>query len=214
MKWYEKQKELYLKKEQEDKNQSAKSDDEATVYERFTDEAVDNPEPAYEAAVEPKQEESKPFPSYLDQAVAHPCTSIGSGTILHGNIETEDDLEIHGTIEGDIICNRHLTITGQIKGNIQCDTIDIDAAVIKGDIRCISNLKISAHSSIEGNIEAGELLSGGHIKGDIHASGGATFSEQAAVSGNIRAKDIEIRRGAIIQGNIQIDQDIYFESFD
>lgn len=198
MKWYEKQKEMYVTKEQEMSNQetSAQKD------------AVKPAEPVHEvqpARVQTEFQNTESYSNYFDTEPAEAATRISKNTILHGKIETGDALEIHGTVEGDVVCESKLEVTGRIKGNIQCDTAEMEEAEIYGDISCQSDIKLSPQTVIEGNIQTEELLCGGQIKGDIHASGGVTLTSESCVIGNIVARDIEINRGAMIQGTIQIE---------
>lgn len=67
---------------------------------------------------------------------------IGTGTKIVGNIDTNGDLRVDGTIEGDI----------QSKGKLVLGT----AGVIKGTIKCV-NAEISG--TFEGKMEVSELLS-------------------------------------------------------
>ena len=197
MKWYEKQKEMYVKKEQEISNQESAPND-----------AVKPAEPVQEmqpARMQTEFQNTESYSNYFDTKPTEAATRISKNTILHGKIETGDALEIHGTVEGDVVCESKLEVTGKIKGNIQCDTAEMEEAEIYGDISCQSDIKLSPQTVIEGNIQTEELLCGGQIKGDIHATGGVTFTAESCVIGNIVARDIEINRGAVIQSTIQIE---------
>ena len=199
MKWYEKQKEMYVKKEQETPSTEPIHQSEAIAEQA-------DPVNSMEPAVQTEFQNTSSYSNYFDTEPAGAATCISKKTVLHGKIETEDALEIHGMVEGDVVCESKLEVTGRIKGNIQCDTAEMEEAEIYGDITCRSDIKLSPQTTIEGNIQTEELLCGGQIKGDIHASGGVTFTAQSCVIGNIIARDIEIPRSAVIQGTIQIEQ--------
>lgn len=198
MKWYEKQKEMYTKNEQESRGQ------ESTVQNDVMETSAPE-EGVKPAMVQTEFQNTESYSNYFNAEPAETATRISKNTILHGKIETEDALEIHGTVEGDVVCDSKLEVTGKIKGNIQCDTAEMAEAEIYGDISCRSDIKLSPETVIEGNIQTEELLCGGQIKGDIHASGGVTLASESCVIGNIIARDIEINRGAVIQGTIQIE---------
>lgn len=149
MKWYEKQKEMYTKNEQESRGQ------ESTVQNDVMETSAPE-EGVKPAMVQTEFQNTESYSNYFNAEPAETATRISKNTILHGKIETEDALEIHGTVEGDVVCDSKLEVTGKIKG-------------------------------------------------DIHASGGVTLTSESCVIGNIIARDIEINRGAVIQGTIQIE---------
>lgn len=143
----------------------------------------------------------------MDQSEA---TTISKGTNLIGNIETDDDLIIRGHIKGDIICNGNLSVYGVVEGTINCANAYFDEAIIVGDIGCSGNLQLTATSTIDGNVEAFEVMNGGRIKGNAVVAQSIHFLSTSAIVGDISANDIDIERGAVIQGNINIRQEVYF----
>ena len=81
---------------------------------------------------------------------------VGSGTKFVGDIETNGDLRVDGTIEGNILS----------KGKIVLGS----AGVIKGTIKCVS---AEVSGSFEGNMEVSELLtlkSTSYFKGEMNIS--------------------------------------------
>lgn len=91
-------------------------------------------------------------------------TTISKGTVINGNVEADGDLIIRGHIKGDVLCNANLSVYGVIEGTISCTNAFFDNALIMGDIGCSGNMEISESSTINGNIEAYNLLNGGRIK--------------------------------------------------
>lgn len=208
MRWYEKQKELYLNKEQNNEKENSEADNINAYEDALLNEEllsmIEEPDKTIE------KEPTSAF-SFSQPIISRPATCIGSGTSLHGNITTEDDLIIHGIIEGDIVCKSVLTITGRVKGSIQCDTCKMEEADVIGDIYCQGNLEISVGTILEGNIQTHDMLCGGRIKGNIEAEGSVTLTAQSGIIGDIRTLDMEIHRGAIMKGNMQINQEISFD---
>ncbi|HEY2003837.1 MAG TPA: polymer-forming cytoskeletal protein [Candidatus Saccharimonadia bacterium] len=89
--------------------------------------------------------------------VAGAETIIGTGVIVHGNLESESDIIIDGTLDGQI----------KTAGNV---TLGINA-IVKADIQG-SNVTIAG--SLKGNINAeGEAVirETGHVEGDIRCLG-------------------------------------------
>lgn len=137
------------------------------------------------------------------------ATTISKGTVLHGNIESEGDLIIHGHVKGDIICNSNLSVYGTVEGIINCNNAYFDQAIIIGDVGCSGNLELTDSSTVDGNVEAYELLNGGRIKGDAMVSEHVRFTSTSAIVGNVSANAIQVDRGAVIQGKVTIRQEVY-----
>lgn len=160
------------------------------------------------------QEEPYTEPMFANSGMptnaAYETTTISKGSILTGNIETDGDLIIRGHVKGDIICNANLSVFGVVEGIINCNNAYLEDAIVVGDIGCSGNLQITQSSTVDGNIEAYELLNGGHIKGNAVVAEGIRFSSTSVIVGDISANDLQVDRGAVIQGNVVIRQEIYF----
>lgn len=141
-------------------------------------------------------------------------TVIGKGAKITGNIEVEGDLVINGQIKGDVTCNNKLTVNGVVEGSIATCDVEFDNTIVYGDVSCSGELHLSQSATVNGNCEAMNIVCGGRIKGDVNVQEGATFEEKAALVGNLSARDIEIHKGAVLQGNVNIRQDVYFETED
>ncbi len=150
------------------------------------------------------------FPSQHSNNDSGQATTISKSTVINGNIETDGDLLIHGHVKGDILCNANLSIYGIVEGTISCSNAYLDNAIVVGDIGCGGNMQITESSTIDGNVEAYELLNGGRIKGNAMVSESVRFLSTSAIVGDVNANDIEVERGAVIQGNIVIRQEVYF----
>lgn len=240
MKWYDRQKQLYAQKKQEEEveqntytstytqpqdvaveqkdnvtdeveyqeeNEEPVMNEERNTYEdeyknQQVDDIMDELTDAYQTA---------PESSTINPVLSEDATTLSKGTLITGNIETDGDLIIHGHIKGDIICNSNLSVFGVIEGTINCYNAYFDNAIIIGDTLCSGNLQISESSTLTGNVEAYELLNGGRIKGNAVVGEGVRFLSTSAIVGDVSANDIEIERGAVIQGNVTIRQEVYFE---
>lgn len=139
-------------------------------------------------------------------------TVIGKGAYITGTLEVAGDLVMQGDMQGDISCQSKITATGTVQGNIMSVDIELDNALINGDVACSGDMELNETATINGNCEAINLVCGGKIQGDINMMESATFLEKSALSGNLSAQDIEIHKGAVIQGNVTVRQDVYFET--
>ena len=173
MKWYEKQKKLYTQNQEEQKN--TPFGDRASI--RGND-AVDHA--ALSAAVQEslKSQNEQLQTGKNDEAESFKSketTVIQEHTTLQGDMNTEDNITIHGVFIGNISCGGDLTISGSVKGNISCKNAVIQQAKIEGDIVCDTHLEISQGSCVHGNVNAKQILCGGQIIGDTESRGNPSF---------------------------------------
>lgn len=79
---------------------------------------------------------------------------LANGTKLKGDITSEEDFRIDGTIEGNISCRGKIIIgqNGYVDGNIECENIDIYGNMA-GNINCKTTAILRASSVLEGEIK-------------------------------------------------------------
>lgn len=95
--------------------------------------------------------------AYL-QTSANSATLIASGTILNGDVKSENDLRIDGIIHGNIFCTAKIIVgpTGFVEGNIEGVNADITGKV-DGNVSVNDLLQLKAEGNINGNIIAAKL---------------------------------------------------------
>jgi cytoskeletal protein CcmA (bactofilin family) len=93
-----------------------------------------------------------------EKSYASSATLISSGTVLKGDVKSDNDLRIDGTIQGNVICSAKIVIgpSGFIEGNIQANGADITGKVV-GNIAVKELLQLRSDSNVQGNIAAGRL---------------------------------------------------------
>jgi cytoskeletal protein CcmA (bactofilin family) len=96
--------------------------------------------------------------SFTEKGTSNSATLISSGTILRGNVKSENDLRIDGTIHGNVISSAKIVVgpTGFVEGNIEGLNADITGRV-KGNITVSELLQLREKSNLEGNIIAAKL---------------------------------------------------------
>ena len=94
---------------------------------------------------------------------------IGEGATIKGEIVEENEITVHGNIEGDITC-KDLIVgkTGSIKGKIKADNLYVEGSV-EGEIHVKELLKLMSSSYVSGKITHGSLQinEGGKLVGEI-----------------------------------------------
>lgn len=108
---------------------------------------------------------------------------IGAGTIIEGDITTNGDMRIDGSLTGSINVKGKLVVgpSGMIEGEIICQNADI-SGTIKGKIGVAELLALKSSSKLTGDI----------ITNKIAIEPGAAFSGSCSMGGVI--KDIKGER--------------------
>ena len=86
------------------------------------------------------------------------ATLISSGTTLKGDVKSENDLRIDGTIYGNVSSSAKIIVgpSGFVEGNIEGANADITGKVT-GNITVKELLQLRGESNINGNISAVKL---------------------------------------------------------
>ncbi len=109
------------------------------------------------------------------------ATLIGAGTTVKGDIQSNNDLRIDGTVIGNIDSNAKIIVgsSGIVEGDIAGNQADI-VGKVSGNIRAKELLQLRGESAVTGNIYAGKL--------QIEPS--ATFNGQCHMGANV----VEIKK--------------------
>jgi len=96
--------------------------------------------------------------SASEKSYSNSATLISSGTTLKGDVKSENDLRIDGTIKGNVFSSSKIIIgpSGFVEGNIEGANADITGKVT-GNISVKELLQLRAESNVTGNIAATKL---------------------------------------------------------
>lgn len=117
-----------------------------------------------------------------DSESANPFSSSATTLIAEGT-EVEGDLNFKGNLE----------IQGSVTGNILSDDEGARVRILQG-------------GSIQGEVWVSNVVVNGNVKGDIFASKQVKLASKAVVEGNIHYNLIEIERGAEVVGSFVHEQ--------
>ncbi len=94
----------------------------------------------------------------LERVNASNATLVGAGTIVNGDLSSDNDLRIDGTIHGNVSSTAKIIIgaTGYVEGNIEGQQADINGKV-EGNISAGDLLQLRGSCNVQGNISAGKL---------------------------------------------------------
>ncbi len=102
---------------------------------------------------------------------------IGSGTKIVGDVISEGDFRIDGSLEGTLKTNGKVIIgkEGFVKGKIECDNADIEGKC-EGELNVNNVLTVKSTASVTGNI----------IVGSISTEPGASLNTNCHMKGNVK----------------------------
>lgn len=86
------------------------------------------------------------------------ATMISAGTVLTGDVVSDNDLRIDGQVNGNVTCSSKIIIgaSGFVVGNIDGQTADVSGRVA-GNITVSDLLQLRGSGDLKGNIAAGKL---------------------------------------------------------
>ena len=110
---------------------------------------------------------------------------IGAGTVIEGDIKSEGDIRIDGTLNGSLITKGKLVLgtTGMVDGEVSCQNGDI-SGTITGKIKVAELLSLKSTSKLSGDITTNKLS----------IEPGANFSGSCAMAGSV--PNINISNGS------------------
>lgn len=124
-----------------------------------------------------------------EENVPASASMIGAGTVLKGDITSNGDIRIDGTLKGNIIGAAKVIIgaNGSVEGDIAGQQADIMGKVA-GSIKVKDLLQLKNGSQVEGNISAGKLQvePSAVFNGQCHMTSSSNGQESKS-SGNIIA---------------------------
>ncbi|HZF65060.1 MAG TPA: polymer-forming cytoskeletal protein [Chitinophagaceae bacterium] len=97
-------------------------------------------------------------PTSYEKQPSGSATLISAGTTLKGDLLSDTDLRIDGTIKGNVSCSAKIIIgsTGFVDGNIEGSQADVMGKV-HGNIAVKELLQLRGECSVLGNISAAKL---------------------------------------------------------
>lgn len=83
---------------------------------------------------------------------------IAKNTIIIGDIKSDGDFRVDGTLEGNLITKGKIIIgtAGVVKGNIQASSADVEGTT-DGQLTVVKTLTVKAIASISGEVVVGKL---------------------------------------------------------
>ena len=111
-----------------------------------------------------------------DRTLRGPSRSsvLPAGMTLVGDVGGEDDLVVHGTVEGEVHIDGALVVEqeGSVRGNVQARTIAIRGLVV-GDASATESIRVDEGGRMVGDVRAPRvnIVKGARFRGHVHMTG-------------------------------------------
>lgn len=88
-----------------------------------------------------------------------PGTTVGVNVALSGTLKDQNDIVIHGMVDGEVISEKSVNIgkTAQVKGPIRGHTVTV-AGIVRGSIDASDKLEIVETGKVFGSISTKDLV--------------------------------------------------------
>ncbi len=142
----------------------------------FSKSKINEPGPADTDAAKPAAPEAAPIPAASKGAemkptapkAKPPASVLSSDLHVQGNMKTTGDIQVEGTVEGDI--RAHLLTIGEtatIKGEVIADDVVINGRIV-GRVRGLK-VRLTSTARVEGDIihKTIAIESGAHFEGSV-----------------------------------------------
>lgn len=124
---------------------------------------------------------------------------------IEGTIRAKGDVELCGTLKGDLITEGDIHVKGKVTGNLNGKNIDLLSGNVFGNITAQKDIQLDHDSLVIGNINAENVEAGGRIKGDLKIKNKTQLVSGVMLVGNVKTDAISLEEGAKISGNIEMN---------
>jgi cytoskeletal protein CcmA (bactofilin family) len=93
------------------------------------------------------------------EATGSSINLIGNGTVIEGDIRSNGDIRIDGTVYGNVVSKAKVVVgnTGVVEGDVNCQNADISGTV-QGKTTISELLFLKSSSNVNGDIVTGKLI--------------------------------------------------------
>lgn len=112
--------------------------------------------------------------------------ALASGSIIKGNIVSDSDFRVDGSVEGKIECSGRVVIgpNGSLIGDIVCTNAEI-MGELKGNIKVSDTLSLKSSANVVGDIKTKVLV----IEPDAIFCGTCDMGEKDSISDYVVSQD-------------------------
>ncbi|TAD92456.1 MAG: polymer-forming cytoskeletal protein [Bacteroidetes bacterium] len=122
-----------------------------------------------------KTEESKALPA---------ATIIATGTILNGNLNSENDLRIDGKVLGNVYCSHKVIVgaMGLVQGNIEAQHADVLGTLL-GNVVATDSIVLRGRAVVNGDLHTNSLQIEAEVRfnGNCHMGGSSQIEIESTI---------------------------------
>ncbi len=126
----------------------------------------------------------------INENASGAVNAIGPGSTIKGDVVTESDLRIDGTVKGSVHCKGRLVLgeIGVVEGDVNCQNALI-AGTVKAKIQVTELLSLKAKANLHGDIVTNKLSiePGAHFTGTC--SMGASVKNMSTKSSDDKSQE-------------------------
>ena len=131
-------------------------------------------------------------------------TTIGSGTVVIGEIHAEGSVDLLGSLKGKISTKGDIKVKGKVLGDIFGKDVQLKSCEVQGNIIATGYVSLDEDSLAVGDVTCDSFQLDGKLKGNVTVEKEAKFQSKAILLGDVMAGSIDISQGTKIQGNVNI----------
>lgn len=133
--------------------------------------------------------------------------SISRNTTVNGNIDTQDNIDIFGNVNGYVASDAVVKIYGTVMGDVKCATlVSSSGGRVTGNVVCAKSAVLGEGTLVEGNVTTGVASICGKVKGNLVATELVMLGANSSVIGDITTPEIEVSKGAVIYGSVVMER--------
>jgi cytoskeletal protein CcmA (bactofilin family) len=121
---------------------------------------------------------------------------IGLGTNINGDVKSNSDIRVDGSLTGKLVTKGKVVIgeSGKVNGEINCKNSDVEGS-IEGKIKVTDLLSLKTKARIKGDIIAGKLAiePGCQFTGNCDMNTGGQTNEETITAQNDKGPKPEVR---------------------
>ena len=130
---------------------------------------------------------------------------ISNDTVIQGNLNADNDIEVYGQIVGNIVTTGMIKVDGgTITGDIKANKIFIKESIINGNLDSDGVIDAINNSKIVGTVTGVDIVMNCQCKGNIYASERLRLLESSVIKGDIQTKIIKIEEGSSVDGKLKM----------
>lgn len=129
-------------------------------------------------------------------------TVISKNTIIDGNVRSLANMQIDGSIKGNIETTRDIDMTGKVVGDVTCNNAGMTSAAMQGNVSLKGRMRMDRDTILIGDLTSQYADINGRVRGKLDIAGKAELKRDAIIFGDINASTIAVTDGAIIQGYV------------